>query len=304
MKAVQFSEYGEPEVLHVAEVDAPHAGPGQIRVAVRAAGVNPIDWKVRKGMMADGPLARPVTPGSDVAGVVDEVGEGVEDVAPGDAVFGFSIGGGAAEHTLLEHYARKPDGLSWEEAAGFPVAVETAARGLDLLGVGEGQTLLITGAAGGVGTATVQLARRRGARVIGTASEHNHDFLRSLGAEPTTYGDGLVERVRALAPDGVDRAFDTAGRGALPDLIELTGGPENVVTIADFSAPQLGVRVSSGGGTERAYYALAEAARLAQDGQFALPVERVFGFSEAADAQRLSEEGHVRGKLVLVPDAG
>jgi NADPH:quinone reductase-like Zn-dependent oxidoreductase len=139
--------------------------------------------------------------------------------------------------------------------------------------------------------------------VIGTAGEHNHDFLRSLGAEPTTYGEGLVERVRALAPDGVDRALDTAGRGALPDLIELTGGPENVVTIADFSAPQLGVRVSSGRGTERAYHALAEAAQLARDGEFSLPVERAFGFTDAADAHRLSEGGHVRGKLVLVPDA-
>jgi NADPH:quinone reductase-like Zn-dependent oxidoreductase len=301
MKAVQFSEYGDPEVLHVAEVDEPHAGPGQIRIAVRAAGVNPIDWKVRSGMMAERPLATPTTPGSDVAGVVDEVGEGVDDVAVGDDVFGFAIGGGAAEHTLLAHYARKPPELSWEEAGGFPVAVETAARTLDALGVGEGQTVLITGAAGGVGTAAVQLARLRGARVIGTASERNHDFLRSLGAEPTTYGDGLVERVRALAPDGVDRALDTAGRGALPDLIELTGDAGNVVTIADYSAPKLGVRVSAGGGTERAYYALADAARYAQEGRFSLPVERTFSFADAAEAQRVSEAGHVRGKLVLVP---
>jgi NADPH:quinone reductase-like Zn-dependent oxidoreductase len=301
MKAVQFSEYGEPDVLHVAEVEEPHSGPGQIRIAVRAASVNPIDWKVRSGMLADGPLATPTTPGSDVAGVVDEVGEGVDDVAVGDEVFGFSIGGGAAEHTLLAHYARKPPELSWEEAAGYPVAVETAARTLDLLGVGEGQTLLVTGAAGGVGTAAVQLARLRGARVIGTASERNHDFLRSLGAEPTTYGDGLVERVRELAPDGVDRALDTAGRGALPDLIELTGDAGNVVTIADFSAPKLGVRVSSGGGTERAYYALADAARYAQEGRFSLPVERTFSFAEAPEAHRVSEAGHVRGKLVLMP---
>jgi NADPH:quinone reductase-like Zn-dependent oxidoreductase len=301
MKAVQFSEYGDPEVLHVAEVDEPHAGPGQIRIAVRAAGVNPIDWKVRSGMMAERPLARPTTPGSDVAGVVDEVGEGVEDVTVGDEVFGFAIGGGAAEHTLLAHYARKPEGLSWEEAGGFPVAVETATRTLDLLGAGEGQTVLITGAAGGVGTAAVQLARLRGARVIGTASERNHEFLRALGAEPTTYGDGLVERVRALAPGGVDRALDTAGRGALPDLIELTGDAGNVVTIADYSAPKLGVRVSSGGGTERAYYALAEAARYAQEGRFSLPVERTFSFADAAEAHRVSEAGHVRGKLVLVP---
>ncbi|HEX4691923.1 MAG TPA: NADP-dependent oxidoreductase [Solirubrobacteraceae bacterium] len=301
MKAVQFSEYGDPEVLHVAEVDEPHAGPGQIRIAVRAAGVNPIDWKVRSGMLAERPLATPTTPGSDVAGVVDEVGEGVDDVAVGDDVFGFAIGGGAAEHTLLAHYARKPPELSWEEAGGFPVAVETAARALDALGVGEGQTVLITGAAGGVGTAAVQLARLRGARVIGTASERNHDFLRSLGAEPTTYGDGLVERVRELAPDGIDRALDTAGRGALPDLIELTGDAGNVVTIADYSAPKLGVRVSAGGGTERAYYALADAARYAQEGRFSLPVERTFSFADAAEAQRVSEAGHVRGKLALVP---
>jgi NADPH:quinone reductase-like Zn-dependent oxidoreductase len=301
MKAVQFSEYGEPDVLHVAEVEEPHAGPGQIRIAVRAASVNPIDWKVRSGMLAERPLATPTTPGSDVAGVVDEVGDGVADVAVGDGVFGFAIGGGAAEHTLLAHYARKPPELSWEEAGGFAVAVETAARTLDLLGVGEGQTLLITGAAGGVGTAAVQLARLRGARVIGTASERNHDFLRSLGAEPTTYGDGLVERVRALAPDGVDRALDTAGRGALPDLIELTGDAGNVVTIADFSAPKLGVRVSSGSGTERAYYALADAARYAQEGRFSLPVERAFAFADAPEAHRVSQEGHVRGKLVLVP---
>jgi NADPH:quinone reductase-like Zn-dependent oxidoreductase len=301
MKAVQFSEYGDPDVLHVAEVEEPHAGPGQIRIAVRAASVNPIDWKVRSGMLAERPLATPTTPGSDVAGVVDEVGEGVDDVAVGDDVFGFAIGGGAAEHTLLAHYARKPAELSWEEAAGFPVAVETAARTLDLLGVEDGQTLLIAGAAGGVGTAAVQLARLRGARVIGTASERNHDFLRSLGAEPTTYGDGLVERVRELAPDGVDRALDTAGRGALPDLIELTGDAGNVVTIADYNAPKLGVRVSSGAGTERAYYALADAARYAQEGRFSLPVERTFSFADAPEAHRVSQAGHVRGKLVLVP---
>ena len=283
MKAVQFSEYGEPDVLHVAEVEEPHAGPGQIRIAVRAAGVNPIDWKVRVG---DAGRARPSPrrrrPGRTSRAWSTRSARASSDVAVGDEVFGFAIGGGAAEHTLLAHYARKPPELSWEEAGGLAVAVETASRTLDLLGVGEGQTVLITGAAGGVGTAAVQLARLRGARVIGTASERNHDFLRSLGAEPTTYGDGLVERVRALAPDGVDRALDTAGRGALPDLIELTGDAGNVVTIADFSAPKLGVRVSSGSGTERAYYALADAARYAQEGRFSLPVERAFAFADAA----------------------
>jgi NADPH:quinone reductase-like Zn-dependent oxidoreductase len=297
MRAVRFDEFGGPEVLHVEDVEEPHAGPGQIRVAVRAAGVNPIDWKVRSGMVGGEP---PIVPGADVAGVVDEVGDGVQDVTAGDEVFGFAVGGAAAEHTLLQDYARKPAGLSWEEAGGLPVAVETATRVLDALGVGEGDTVLINGAAGGVGVAAVQLAGARGARVIGTASEGNHAFLRELGAEPTTYGEGLVERVRELAPDGVDRAFDTAGKGALPDLIEITGSPEHVMTIADFqAAPALGVRLSTG--ADRAVHGLRDAAELFEAGRFSMPVAETFPFDRAADAHRLSESGHVRGKVVLTP---
>lgn len=299
MKAVQYDEFGDPEVLHVAEVEEPHAGAGQIRVAVKGASVNPIDWKKRTGMMG-GDL--PTIPGSDVAGVVDEVGEGVTDVDLGDEVFGNAVGGGSAEHALMNHYAAKPGSLSWEEAAGMPVAVETAVRTLDLLGVQDGQTVLVNGAAGGVGSAALQFARARGARVIGTASESNHDFLRELGAEPTTYGEGLVERVRELAPEGVDRALDTAGKGALPDLIELTGSPDNVVTIADFAgAPEHGVRITTGS-DGRSWQALAQAARLYEEGRLSLPVERTFPFSQAAEAHRVSQDGHVRGKLVLIPD--
>jgi NADPH:quinone reductase-like Zn-dependent oxidoreductase len=302
MRAVRYSEYGGPEVLQVDEVDEPHAGPGQIRVAVKAAGVNPIDWKVRGGMMAGGaPLEAPRIIGSDASGVVDEVGDGVTDVAVGDAVFGSGPGGATAEFAVLASYAVKPDALGWAEAAGLPVPVETAARGLDLLGLAEGQTLLLNGAAGGVGIAVIQLARARGASVIGTASQANHDFLRELGAEPTTYGDGLVDRVRELAPDGVDLAYDAAGHGALPALIELTGSPDNVITIADFSAPQLGVRVTTGGG-DRAWYALAQAAELFEQGRFAMPVAQAFPFEQAGDAHRLSADGHVRGKLVIVPE--
>jgi NADPH:quinone reductase-like Zn-dependent oxidoreductase len=300
MRAVQFSEYGDPDVLHVADVPEPHAGPGRIRVAVRAAGVNPVDWKVRSGMMADGPLEHPVIAGGDVAGVVDEVGEGVDDVREGDEVFGFAIGGAAAEQALLAHYAVKPAGMSWEEAAGLPVPVETAVRTLDALGLRSGQTLLVNGAAGGVGLAALQFALARGARVIGTASEGNHEFLRSLGVEPVTYGEGLADRVREIAPGGVDRVLDTAGRGPMPEMIELAGGPEHVVTIADFTAGQYGVQVSTGAG-ERSWHALAEAAELWEAGRFHLPVARTFPFDEAAEAHRESEDGHVRGKLVLVP---
>ncbi|MEA2266336.1 MAG: hypothetical protein QOE27_1919 [Solirubrobacteraceae bacterium] len=299
MKAVRFSEYGGPEVLRVDEVDEPHPGPGQIRVAVAAAAVNPIDWKIRGGAMAQVMTVEfPRIIGSDVAGVVDEVGEGVTDVEPGDEVFGSAVGGATAEYALLDHYAVKPAGLGWAEAAGLPVAVETAVRAFKLLGLEAGQTLLINGAAGGVGIAAVQLARARGLRVIGTASQANHEFLRELGAEPTTYGDGLVARVRELAPDGVDRALDTAGRGALPALVELTGTPDAVVTIADFTAAEHGVRITTGG-EGRAWEALDEAAGLHEQGQFAMPVARTFSFDQAAEAHRLSEDGHVRGKLVF-----
>jgi NADPH:quinone reductase-like Zn-dependent oxidoreductase len=302
MKAVTFTEYGEPEVLHVAEADEPHPGAGQVRIAVRAAGVNPIDWKARSGMLREVmPAAFPVIDGREAAGVVDEVGPDVTDVAAGDEVFGFAVGGAAAEYTVVDDYARKPAGLSWEEAAGLPVAVETSVRVFNVLGgVGEGQTIVINGAAGGVGSAAVQLAVARGARVIGTASERNHDFLRSLGAEPTTYGQGLVDRVRALAPDGVDLAFDTAGQGGVPDLITLTGDPARVATIADFGAAALGVKVT-GGADGRAVAALGEAADLIEAGRLQMPVAQSFPFAQAAEAHRVSQDGHVRGKLILVP---
>src|SRR5689334_9460658 len=238
LKAVQFSRFGGPEVLEIVDLPDPHPGPGQVRIAVRAAGVNASDWKKRQGLM-DPEL--PQTMGYEAAGVVDELGAGVADVAVGDAVFGFSGQGAAqAELAVLSHYAPVPPSLDFAGAAALPAAVETAVRALDQLGVAAGETLLISGASGSVGSAAVQLAVARGTRVIGTASPANHDHLRTLGAQPVAYGEGLVERVRALAPDGVDRALDVAGSGVLPELIELAGGPERVVTIADF----LGARQS------------------------------------------------------------
>src|SRR4051794_33802213 len=245
MKAVTFASYGAPEVLQVTDVAEPQPGPGQIRIAVRAAGVNPLDWKIRSGAMsAFMPVELPAIDGREAAGVVEEAGEGGEGVAAGDEVFGFATGGAAAELALLNAWAHKPAELSFESAAALPVASETSVRAFNELGgVGEGQTLLISGAAGGVGAVATQLALARGARVIATASEGNLEYLRSLGAEATTYGDGLVERVRELAPDGVDLAFDVAGKGGVPELIELTGDPAKVVTIADFAAAELGVKV-------------------------------------------------------------
>ena len=298
MKAVRFSQFGGPEVLQIVDLPDPHPGPGQVRIAVRAVGVNPSDWKKRQGLM-DGEL--PQTMGYEAAGVVDELGEGVTDVAVGDRVFGFCAeGAAAAELAVLSYYAPIPPSLDFPGAAALPAAVETATRALDQLGVGSGSTLLINGASGSVGSAAVQLAVVRGARVIGTASPANHEYLRSLGAEPVAYGEGLVERVRALAPDGFDVALDVAGSGVLPELIELTGGPGHVVTIADFAgAQEHGVRFSRGD-AGRALYSLGEIGELIESGRFSLPVAQTFPLAEVAEAHRVSEQGHARGKLVLL----
>jgi NADPH:quinone reductase-like Zn-dependent oxidoreductase len=298
MKAVRFDRFGGPEVLEIVELPAPHPGPGQVRIAVRAAGVNPSDWKKRQGLMDE---ELPQTMGHEAAGVVDELGAGVADVAVGDRVFGFSAEAAAqAELAVLSSYAPIPPSLGFAGAAALPAAVETATRALDQLGVGSGGTLLVNGASGSVGSAAVQLAVVRGARVIGTAGPANHDYLRSLGAEPVAYGEGLLDRVRALAPGGVDTALDVAGSGVLPELIELAGGPEHVVTIADFvGAREHGVRFSSGD-AGRAVHAITEIGELVESGRFSLPVARTFPLTEVAEAHRAGENGGVRGKLVLV----
>ena len=296
MRALQFDEYGEPEVLHIAEAPEPHAGPGQVRVAVRAASVNPFDCKLRAGSMAGVvPVSFPAIPGTDAAGVVDEVGEGVEGVRLGDEVFGLGSAT-TAEYAVLDIYADKPSDLSFEEAAGMGLVVEAAARCLDLLGLSPGATVLLDGAAGGTGTAATQLAVARGLTVIGTASEANHEYLGGLGATPTTYGEGLAQRVAALAPR-IDGAVDLVGHGSVGELVAITGDPLRVVTLADFTAYPLGVRVADGS-SPRAAYALAEAAALHGEGRFAMPVQ-VFPMAEGAAGHRLSATGRVRGKVVL-----
>ncbi len=222
-------------------------------------------------------------------------------MAIGDHVFGFSADGAAqAELAVLSSFAPMPPSLDFAEAAALPAAVETATRALDQLRVGSGSTLLINGASGSIGSAAVQLAVVRGARVIGTASPANHEYLRSLGAEPVAYGSGLVARVRAFAPDGVDAALDVAGSGVLPELIELTGAAARVVTIADFAgAREHGVTFSRGD-SGRALHALDEIGELIESGRFSLPIVRTLPIAEIAEAHRLSEAGHLRGKIVLL----
>lgn len=298
MRAVTYTEFGGPEVLTVTEIPEPHAVPGQIRITVHAAGLNPVDWKVFGGMMGGEPSG-PRVPGIDAAGVVDEVGEGVLGVRVGDGVFGPAVAGSLAEHALLETWATRPGATPWEVVGGLVVTGSTAVRTLDLVHVREGETLLVDGAAGGVGLVAVQLGVVRGAQVIGTASEGNHEFVRSLGAIPTTYGEGLVDRVREIAPDGVHAALDTAGKGSVADLVTLTGDPGRVVTIADFGASALGVHVSTGG--EDRGPALQQISELLAQGRLTTPVAGTFTLEEAADAYRESLGGHVRGKLVVLP---
>ncbi|MFJ2862405.1 NADP-dependent oxidoreductase [Kitasatospora sp. NPDC087314] len=305
-KAIAFSEYGDVDVLRPTDIEVPAPGPGQVRVAVRAVGVNPLDHKVRSGSMAEiFPIAFPHVGGYELAGVVEAVGPDVTGWAPGDEVFGALMGGAYAEQALVdaEQLGRKPASLSWEEAAAIPTAAETSERALDVLGVRAGETLLVHGAAGGVGTVLLQLARARGVTVVGTASEANHEHLRELGAIPVAYGDGLAERVRAAAPGGVDRALDAVGKGGvLPLSVELTGAADRVLTIADFvGAAEHGIRFSGGAEGVESYHQRAYAAVLAlhEAGTLRLPLHRVLPLAEAAEAHRLSAQGHLRGKIVL-----
>ena len=300
MRALQYTTYGGPEVLEWAEAPDSHAGPGQIRIAVRAASVNPIDWKAFTGMMSGGePMAGTGYLGYDAAGVVDEVGDQVSGVAVGDEVFGRGRNT-QAEYAVLDSWAAKPPSVDWAVAAAAGVAGETGERGLRLLEVNAGDTLFVDGGAGGVGAATVQMALARGARVIASASEANQDYLREIGAIPVRYGQGLAERVRAAAGGPVDAVFDVAGKTPVQELISLALEPSQVLSIANFAAGQAGARVSGGGADSHPMQALALVAELLAQNKLVIKVQ-TFPFDRAAEAYRISQSGHVRGKLVLVP---
>jgi NADPH:quinone reductase-like Zn-dependent oxidoreductase len=309
--AIRFDRYGGPEVLAPAQVPRPEPAAGQVRLAVVAAGVNPVEWKIRRGDMAggDGARAEPLTAsrglGTDVAGVVDAIGPGVTALAVGDEVFGRAHDA-YAEHALADtdDLVARPAGLPWEVAASLAISGETAYRTLGLLGVigreAVGTTLLVHGASGGVGTVAVQLAALRGARVIGTAGPAQLDRVRALGVEVVPHGAGWAGRVRALAPNGVDAVLDLSGHDVLEDSIALAGGPDAVVTIADRRAAELGVRYSRGllhrvGMAE----VFADLLPALLDGRITVHVAHRLPLAEAATAHRISEEGHPGGRIVL-----
>ena len=307
MFAVQFDRFGPPDVLTVGSFRDPHPGPGEVRVRVEAAGVSPVDLALRAGLSPSSQkLALPHIPGVDAAGVVDEVGAGVTGAAVGDEVFGAvelaRLGGASAEFAVLAFWTAKPSSMSWTEAGTAGTSIETATRVLDRLGVRDGSTVLVDGAAGGVGSIAVQLAIARGARVIGTGRAENQTFIAGLGAIPVVSGTGLPGRVHALDVDHVDRALDIAGAGSLPDLVAITGTPASVLTIADFTGPTLGVGVSVGelGGEPDGRHGLVIATELSEKGRFRVPLHAVFPMERAAAAHTAAAQGPRRGKTALI----
>ena len=303
-RVAQFSEYGDPDVVRVVETPAPSPGPGQVRLAVRAASVNPIDWKTVAGFMRDQmPVSLPAGVGTDVAGVVDQVGSDVSEFSVGDEVLGSSVTPSFADYALAEPAGliRKPADVSWEVAGSLAAAGGTAYAALKRLAIQSGETLLIHAATGGVGTFAVQLAVARGLRVIGTASKKNHDYLHSIGAEPVSYGDGLLERVRSLAPQGVDAVLDASGRGEIPLSIELTGNPERVLTLVALDAADTGIQVLIGGAGADLGDGLRALVTLLERGRLTVPIWHAYPLAEIATALKESSAGHITGKIVVLP---
>ncbi|MFD8788348.1 NADP-dependent oxidoreductase [Kitasatospora sp. NPDC059599] len=300
MKAVTVTRSGGPEVLRVTEVPDPQPGPGEVRVRVYAAGVQPVDLAIREGFRPPGlTVEPPFVLGNEFAGVVDRVGPDSGGWRAGDEVLGFRLLDSHAELVTVDaaQLVAKPAGMPWEQAGSLSASGQTAHTALTLLGVGPGDTVLVHGASGGVGTVAVQLARARGATVVGTASERNHAYLRELGAVPVAYGEGLVERVRVAAPQGVTAAFDAAGRGALEASVELVADRDRIGTVVDFEgAGRLGVRLLR---TQRTAARLTELVRLWEAGGLRLEIAESLPMERAGEAHRLVGTGHVRGKVVL-----
>lgn len=306
MKALRFHRYGEPaDVLQLDDAPVPAVQPHRVRVAVHACALNPADWALCRGIFAKD-LPRGI--GLDVSGIVDAVGEGVTDVAVGDAVFGAAdfrnvAIAGASDVALLDHWYRVPSGLSMDAAAAMPLVTETAFRAVDNLGVQRGHTVLINGAGTMVGFAAVQIALQRGARVVATAGETLAAQLRGFGAQVTSYGAGLADRVRALAPH-VDLALDIGPvAGVLPELLRIVDGDgRRVMTFIDVAgAKELGTRTIFEGPPHQRYDILPEYAQRAAEGNFTIPIRAMYALADWRAAMELSVGGHPHGKVLLRP---
>lgn len=304
MKAMAIQQFGGAEELTLTELPDPKVGPNEVLIRVKAAGVNPVDWKLGAGYMDTLFESHfPIVLGWDVAGVVESVGFDAAGYSVGDEVFGFirkdQLGYGAYAELVsanVRMITHKPVGLSWEEAAGIPLVGLTARQAIELARVRSGDTVLVHAASGAVGSLATQIAVAAGARVIGTAGPRNHDYLRSLGAEPVTYGDGLVERLKALAPEGVDAVLDLIGGGTAETTLHLLKDVDRLVSIADFGADALGghfffVRPDSA--------ALASLGALLSNGKLSLRVDRVLPLAEVGTAWEASRNGESHGKTVL-----
>ncbi len=304
-RAVRFDEYGGIDVLQVVEVEDPVPGPGQLLVRVKAAGINPGEAKIRQGMLHERwPATFPSGQGSDLAGVVEAVGDGVDAFAPGDEVIGFTDDRASqAELAVIgaEHATRRPAGVPWEVAGALFVAGATASAATRAVSPTAGDTVVVSGAAGGVGSIAVQLLRRTGATVIGLASEANHEWLRGHGVTPATYGDGVAERIREAAPDGVDAFIDTVGAPYVALALELGVAPDRIDTIADFDAvAKHGVK-ADGNAAGASAQTLAELASLIDEGALEIPIAATYPLDQVRDAYTELERNHTRGKIVLLP---
>jgi len=304
-RAVRFDEYGGVHVLKVVDVDRPVPGPGQVLVRVKAAGINPGESKIRDGLLHERyPATFPSGQGSDLAGVVEEVGDGVDGVAVGDEVIGYTDNRASQAELVLvdaENVTRRPPNVSWEVAGSLFVAGATAYAAVRAVALKPGDTVVVAGAAGGVGSVAVQLAVRAGATVIGLASEPNHEWLRGHGVIPVSYGDGVADRIRAAAPDGVDALIDTVGGGYVELALELGVAPERIDTIADFEAvAKHGVK-AEGNAAGASAQTLAELAGLIADGKLEVPIAASYPLDQVRDAYQELERGHTRGKIVLTP---
>jgi len=304
-RAIRFDEYGDVEVLRVEDVPRPVPGPGQVLVEVRAAGINPGEAAIRQGFMhARFPATFPSGQGSDFAGVVASLGEGVEEIAVGDEVIGFvDTRSSHAEFVVAEaaNLTPRPDGVPWEVAGSLFVAGTTAYAAVAAVRPREGETVVVSGAAGGVGSLAVQLAKLTGATVIGLAGEANHDWLRELGVIPVSYGEGVLSRIRDAAPSGVHAFVDTFGSGYVELALHLGIHPGRIDTIIDFAAAEKYNVKTDGNAAAASAEVLRELGQLLDKGLLTLPIARVYPLDEVRDAYRELEQRHTRGKIVLRP---